>query len=117
MTPVTDKQGNTVAYLYNNNIVLDTSMQKVLGVILGNCIFGAKPTALGKFFNNVFRGRNGKVIAQAQNVQRPEPNVDKVHILEGAWKILGKVKEHVCGLIPEVEEWSETTLPEFLQAS
>lgn len=116
MTPVTDKQGNTVAYLYNN-IVLDTTLQKVLGVILGNCIFGGKSSPLGKFFNNVFRSRNGKVVAQVQNIQRPEPAINKLKIQEGAWKIIDRVKEHVCGIIPEVEEWSDTSLPEFLQAS
>lgn len=115
MTPVTDKQGNIVAYLYNN-IVLDNSMQTVMGVILGNCVFGDAPTPLGKFFNNVFRGTNGKVVAVAQNVEKPASAINKVHILDGAWKILMRIKEHVCGWIPEVEEWSPKSLPEFLKA-
>ena len=115
MTPVTDKHGTIVAYLYNN-IVLDISMQTVMGVILGNCIFGDAPSPLGKFFNNAFRNRLGKVVAKAQSVERPGFIIDKVHILEGAWKILKRIKEHVCGWIPEIEEWSDTTLPEFLKA-
>lgn len=115
MTPVTDKNGNTVAYLYNN-VLVDTTMQKVMGVILGNCIFGDSPSPLGKFFNNVFRCKNGQVIAMAEKEEKPLHIDDKVNILEGAWKILKKVKDHVCGWIPELEEWSDTSLPEFLQA-
>jgi len=116
MTPVTDKQGNTVAYLYNN-IVLDISTQTVMGVILGNCIFGDAPTPLGKFFNNVFRNTQGKVVAMANNAEKPGSAIDKVHILDGAWKILKKIKEHVCGWIPEGNEWSETSLTDFLKAA
>ena len=115
MTPITDKNGNTVAYLYNN-VLVDTSMQNVMGVILGNCIFGDSPSPLGKFFNNVFRGTNGKVVAMAENTEKPVQDMVKVNILDGAWKILKKVKDHVCGWVPEIAEWSETSLPEFLKA-
>jgi len=41
MTSIVDKTGETIAYLYQN-IILDTRQEKVLGLILGNCLFGKK---------------------------------------------------------------------------
>ena len=114
MTPIVDKNGITVAYLYNN-MILDTKRESVIGVILGNCVFGDAPQPIGKYFNNIFRGVNGKMIAVTGDTEQRHTNINELKVLDEAWKILKKVKEHVCGWIQEAEEWADITFSEFLK--
>lgn len=113
MTPIADKHGSTVAYLYNN-IILDINRENVVGVILGNCVFGDAPQPIGKYFKNTFRGVNGKMIAVTGDAEQRHTNINELKVLDGAWKILKKVKEHVCGWIQEAEEWADITFSDFL---
>jgi hypothetical protein len=115
MTSINDKRGTTVAYLHNN-IIVDVNSENVVGVVLGNCVFGDAEQPIGKYFNNTFRDINGKVIGVTGGVKKTGIKINELIMLEGAWKILNKVKEHVCGWIKEVEEWADITFSEFLHA-
>ena len=54
MTPILDQHGLTVAYLHLN-IILNTEQDRVLGLVLGNCVYGATDSPVGKFFKDTFR--------------------------------------------------------------
>ena len=115
MNPILDQKGNTVAYLYNK-LLLDVKLQKVKGVVLGNCVFGHKAEPVGKFFNNTFRNLYGDIVAVSNSQYNHEPVINQLDILNGAWKILMEIKTHECTWIPENNEWSDQSFSEFLAA-
>ncbi len=115
MTSIVDKSGKTVAYLYQN-MILDTTQHTVLGLLLGNCVFGRQPSPVGKFFNDIFRKKNGKIIAKlGEEVNAKKPPKD-AHLSLQAWQILTKVKDHTCIWIVEKKSWTKQGFLEHLEA-
>ena len=113
MTTITNKEGETVAFLYLN-VIVDISQQIVLGIILGNCIYGAPNKPIGKYFHDVFRKKNGKIIAKlGEKISSKKPN-NEADILFTAWKRLSKLNDHVCPWIEEKEGWTKEIFVDFL---
>lgn len=113
MISIVDKSGNTIAFLYQN-MILDTSQQKVIGLLLGNCVFGKQVSPVGKFFNDTFRKKNGKIIAKlGEEITSKKPPKD-AHLSLQAWQILTKVKDHVCIWIDEKKTWTKQSFLEHL---
>jgi hypothetical protein len=82
MTPILDQHGLTVAYLHLN-IILNTEQDRVLGLVLGNCVFGATDSPVGKFFKDTFRNMRGEIVAELANTTsslRPAPGLRKRNI-------------------------------------
>lgn len=115
MTSIVDKSGKTIAFLYQN-MVLDISQHQVLGLILGNCVFGKQPSPVGKFFNDTFRKKNGKIIAKLGEEVTPKKFPEDAHLSLQAWQILTKVKDHVCLWIDEKKSWTKQDFMEYLAA-
>jgi hypothetical protein len=115
MISILDKSGNTIAFLYQN-MILDTSQQKVIGLLLGNCVFGKQVSPVGKFFNDTFRKKNGKIIAKlGEEITSKKPPKDAQLSLQ-AWQILTKVRDHVCIWIEEKKTWTKQNFLEHLAA-
>lgn len=115
MTSIVDKSGKTVAYLYQN-MVLDITQLKVLGLLLGNCVFGKQVSPVGKYFNDTFRKKNGKIIAKlGEEVTAKKPPKD-AHLSLQAWQILTKVNDHTCIWIDEKKSWTKQGFLEYLAA-
>lgn len=115
MNSIVDKEGNIIAYLYQN-VIVDTNKEKVLGVILGNCFFGKSREPLGKFFNDTFRKKNGKIIARlGQKYTRDDFPENDYHLIKDAWNSLLEIKDHICIWIEEKKEWTKKDFVEFLQ--
>jgi sporulation protein YlmC with PRC-barrel domain len=113
MTSIVDKSGLTIAYLYQN-IILDIKQEKVMGLILGNCVFGRQQSPVGKFFNDTFRKKNGKIIAKlGKEISSKKLPKEKEYSLE-AWQLLTKVKDHVCIWIDEKKSWTKQDFLEYL---
>ncbi len=113
MTSIVDKSGQTIAYLYQN-IILDIKQERVMGLILGNCVFGRQQSPVGKFFNDTFRKKNGKIIAKlGEEISSKRLAKEKQFSLE-AWQILTKVKDHVCIWIDEKKSWTKQDFIEYL---
>ncbi|MCK9403086.1 MAG: hypothetical protein M0Q26_06780 [Chitinophagaceae bacterium] len=113
MTSITDKSGNTVAFLYQN-MILDTSQQEVIGLLLGNCVFGKQPAPVGKFFNATFRKKNGKIIAKLGEDVALKKLPKDAHLSLQAWQLLTKVNDHVCIWIDEKKSWTKQSFMDFL---
>lgn len=115
MTSIIDKSGQTIAFLYQN-MILDTSQEKVIGLILGNCVFGRQNGPTGKFFNDTFRKKNGKIIAKLGEdfslalTKSPED----AHLSLQAWQILKGVNNHDCSWIDEKKSWTKQNFLEYL---
>lgn len=114
MTTIVNDKGETVAYLYLT-IILDVSQSKVLGLILGNCVFGQHTAPIGKFFKDTFRKQNGKIVAKLGKEVFPQKPADEKKVLTDAWQMLSNVKEHVCVWVEEKNEWSQENFLQFLE--
>lgn len=113
MTSIIDKNGSTVAYLLHN-IIVDEKQEKVLGIILGNCVFGGDKAPIGKFFNDTFRKKNGKIIAKLGKEISSKKNPPNAKFTLEAWQLLTKVKDHVCMWIEEKKSWTKQSFLEYL---
>lgn len=114
MTTIVNDKDETVAYLYQT-IILDISQTKVLGLILGNCVFGQHTAPVGKFFKDTFWKQNGKIVAKLGSEIFPCKLANERQILADAWLMLSNVKEHVCMWVEEKEKWSQESLVSFLE--
>jgi hypothetical protein len=114
MTPINNQYGQPVAYLHLN-IILNIEQNKVLGLILGNCVFGEADVPVGKFFKDSFRKTNGKIIAELGEETSPVRPSNEPAILKQAWEKLAAVKNHLCMWVDEKNEWSEKSFTHFLQ--
>ena len=113
MTSIVDKSGETIAYLYQN-IILDIRQEKVIGLILGNCLFGKKNSPIGKYFNDTFRKKNGKIIAKLGKDTSSKKPKNEPEIHNQAWQILSRMKDHVCIWIEEKDNWTKDSFLEFI---
>lgn len=110
---ITDKDGNVIAYL-KNNIVIDPKQKRVIGLVLGNCVFGRSPYPIGKFFKNTFRNIHGEILAIINPIKHEIEEINDVEIINSAWQILTQVKDHICGWVQEKQEWSNQNLTDYL---
>ncbi len=115
MTAILDKSGKTIGYLYQN-MILDINQQEVMGLILGNCVFGKQKSPVGKFFNDTFRKKNGKIIGILGESVDLKKNPKDAQLSLQAWKILVDVKDHVCLWIDEKKSWTKQDFREYLFA-
>ena len=113
MRILVDEQGNTVAYLYKKAI-LDKSLSKVLGVVLGNCLFAKSDEPVGRIFNDTLRDERGHIIAKMTREHHVEHHLNTIDIRNGAWEIMMHIKEHVCAWLPEKKVWSSENIESFL---
>jgi len=112
MTPLTDQFGNTIAYLHKK-MVIDHTCTTVLGLIVGNCLFGNRAEPVGKFFNNTIRDIQGCILSKLSTEFYKAP-VNEAELMAGTWRILMQIKNHVCTWIPEMNTWSANSLLEVL---
>ncbi|MFT3749058.1 MAG: hypothetical protein QM768_12105 [Agriterribacter sp.] len=59
MTTLLDSQGKLCGYIYNNKILL-ASTREVVGIILGDCVFGRTGEAKGKNYIKHFTPQAAK---------------------------------------------------------
>ncbi|MES2777851.1 MAG: hypothetical protein V4722_26965 [Bacteroidota bacterium] len=112
MTPLQDQFGNTIAYLHKK-MLIDPTCKTVLGLIVGNCLFGNRAEPVGKFFNNTIRDIQGRIISKLSAEFYSAP-VNERDLMAGTWNILMQIKNHVCTWIPELTTWSDKDLTEVL---
>jgi hypothetical protein len=113
MKAIVNKAGETVAYLYLT-IILDVDQKNVLGILLGNCVFGARKEPVGKFFNDTFRKKNGKIVAVLGKKTSSKKPDNQAEILLNAWKFLSEVKDHTCAWVEEKDSWTKESFTELL---
>jgi len=49
MTLVYDHENNAVAYLFNQ-LIISVTNNKLMGIILGHCVYGAQAKLIGTYF-------------------------------------------------------------------
>lgn len=114
MRILVDEQGNTVAYLYKRAIV-DKSLNNVLGIVLGNCLFAKSQQPVGRIFKDTLRDENGHIIAKVSSDHPSELPANVSSIRNSAWEIVMDIKEHLCSWLPDKKTWSAESIENFLQ--
>src|SRR5919112_5368572 len=113
VTCINNKTGNVIAFLHHN-ILIDVTTKNVIGIVLGNCVYGERSYAVGKFFNHVFRDVEGKIIGVNDTEQKISIDINEQELVNGAWQLLMQINNHNCAWVPENLEWSETPLTDHL---
>lgn len=112
MTTLLDRCGKPSAYLYNNKILLATSME-VAGVTLGGCVFDISGEIKGKIFNNTLYTLSGEMVAREQELLT-FPEFDPIDVLMQGWKIVEKITDHQLPWITPLEKWFSNNIKDFL---
>lgn len=114
MYSINDRNGQSIAKLCNN-ILFDREMTDVLGIVIGNCFFGASGVIVGKIFNDTVYLPKGEIIGQMiADPSFNNRNLKKEHMMK-AWKILSQVKDHTIPWIKETKRWDSRSLLELLR--
>jgi len=112
MTIIADKEKTPVAYLYNHTLVVPGS-QEVLGIIIGDCVYGKDGNLKGKFINNVIYTEEGEMLGK-RNGSTNDSSIDFTAVRQKSWQILRSIFNHNSPWITPKEIWSRRSFPEVL---
>ena len=103
-----------VVAIVDNNIVLTADDNRVIGILIVDCLYGKSKVMVGKIFNSTVYLINGEIIGKLEvSSQHKIKTIRKDHLAE-AWSILTGVKEHTTKWIEEKKTWSKVGLLESL---
>lgn len=108
-----NKEVKPVAYI-ENMMILDTSKEKVIGIIIGDCFFGEKDHVIGKIFKEHAYLVSGEIVASVvrnSNYSSTAPSKEQV---AAAWEILSQINKHTSDWIVEKNTWASSSLEEVL---
>jgi hypothetical protein len=106
--------GELIAYQYQH-MLLHPGNLTVLGLVIGDCVFGSQARVLGKVFQRKVYNMSGEVLARREEkpLLLPEKFDIKSSITQ-AWRILMKIRDHACPWVDTKEKWSQASLDELL---
>ncbi len=107
MTLLNGNDPSSIAFIHNNILALIDGT--VMGVLLGNCVFGKDGGVKAKFFQHTLFDLQGKVLARENPRVRPVP-VDSGGLIEQAWTMISLIRNHNCPIIEPTNEWSATPM-------
>lgn len=106
--------GELIAYQYQNALVHPENM-KVLGLVLGNCVFNQEAKVLGKLFQQKVYNLSGEILASKDETPLPVPeSLDTTGVIGEAWKIVVQIKDHSCAWVHARTAWAGSSLGELL---
>jgi hypothetical protein len=105
---------NEVVAVVKNNIVFTAQDHTVVGILIGDCLYGKSYKMVGKIFNSTVYLLNGNIagIVEASTAYKVKV-IKKEHMVD-AWAILTGVKEHTSQWITEKKTWAQKGLIDFL---
>jgi hypothetical protein len=113
MNALVDGNNKLCAYLYNNKIILPSNFE-VVGVVLGDCVFGYSGDVKGKIFKGIFYAVNGQIVAREEQCSHM-PGFDVIEVVLRGWHIVQKIKNHECSWITPSEKWVAFSIEDFLK--
>ena len=95
-------------------MIIDANLENVYGIILGNCIFGNKNAAVGKYFNHQFWDKDGKIMGTVNHQNVLKDIETPPHFEAQAWSLVMNIKDHQDFWITERKTWSSKNVAEVL---
>ncbi len=112
---IQDQNKETLAYI-QNMMILDTTQEHVIGILIGDCFFGKNNKVVGKIFNKTAYLLNGEMVGKVELDKKYKNTAIKKSLMSQAWEILMHVTEHTGAWIVETKKWSKTGLAKNLEA-
>lgn len=103
MTLLNGNDPSSIAFIHNNILALIDGT--VMGVLLGNCVFGKDGGIRAKFFHHTLFDLDGRILARENRRVKPVP-VSGESLIAQAWKMIPLIRNHDCPMIDPTEEWS-----------
>ncbi len=108
-----DQQGKIEGY-YLKNCIVDPDF-KVIGVVLGHCLFNFHGDICGKYFRGEVRDLDGCIVADTEiGTADYHGKLDSGELLKDAWEIISRIKDHSCPSVEENNDWSSISLKDLL---
>jgi hypothetical protein len=108
-------KSEVVMAVIQNNIVFSVHGQAVIGILIGDCLYGKSYKMAGKIFNSTVYLLNGQIAGKVEVGHAYKIKVIKKEHMIDAWAILSGVKEHTSHWILEKKAWAVKELSEYLQ--
>jgi len=112
MTIITGKENNQIAFVHNNSILVPES-QEVLGVIIGDCVYGKKGAFKGKYINKKIYSPDGEMLA-AEIGNTGNTILDFSMIMHQSWNVINSIQNFISPWVETKNTWATYSLPEFL---
>ncbi len=113
MYVVKNQQGEVIVVV-RNNIVFSEVDNIVVGILIGDCLYGKSKSMVGKIFNSTVYLLNGELAGKVEaNNAHKVKTIKKEHMVE-AWSILSGVKDHTSTSITEKNIWAPKSLLDYL---
>lgn len=115
MQVLRNKQGETIAFLLMN-CVLEAQSLQVIGITLGDVLYGNAHVAVGKFIHQHLFDLKGNIVASLDDEPLLGDHLllDKQRITDELWRLMLAIQSHSCDWIPEGKQWSPHSLKELL---
>ena len=112
MTIITGKEENQIAFVHNNTILVPES-QEVLGVIIGDCVYGKKGMFKGKYINKKIYSPDGEMLATETGITG-NTILDLTWVRHQSWNVINSIRNHISPWVEIKNRWATYSLPEFL---
>ena len=106
---IKNKNEDVVAVI-QNNIVFSAQEHAVVGILIGDCLYGKSFKMIGKIFNSTVYLLNGNIVGIVEASTAFKVKVIKKEHMVDAWAILTGVKEHTSQWIIEKKTWAQKEL-------
>lgn len=113
MITISDKDNKRIADLEDNCIVLPETAE-VLGVVLGNHVYGRNGMLKGKIIHHTFYSLNGEIMAKEKSFSGATARADRREIRRKGWSLVHSIKEYNSDWIEPKMKWSDHSLDEVL---
>jgi hypothetical protein len=115
MYPIINKQQKVIAYFYHH-MIIDNSLQQVIGIVLGDIVYGYHNKPVGKLLHGSFRNAEGKLLGMiSEEHLHLQPTSDEMkHYIVQGWQIVMQVKDHTAIWVKEIAHWHPQTITEVL---
>jgi hypothetical protein len=110
---IKNKNENVVAVI-QNNIVFSAENHEVVGILIGDCLYGKSFKMIGKIFNSTVYLLDGNIVGVVEASTAYKVKVIKKEHMVDAWAILTGVKEHTSQWITEKKTWAQKELLDYL---
>lgn len=104
---------STPVCVFHNCLIVPSSSE-LLGLVLGNCVYGRKGVLKGKLINrHLYNIRGEKLAVETNAITCPPPsNIEQIR--ENMWQVLRIIKNHNPPWVELQERWSDSDIREFL---
>lgn len=111
---IKNQQEEIIAYL-ERNIIVHAGKGTIIGLVLDTCVYNVNGKWAGKFFDQVFRNKDGYVIGKLDKQASVPKKYNVNEILIKSWDIVEKIENYNCARVPALTVWDKNDMVYFLQ--